>query len=255
MSPSRPCGIVALLTDYGAVDPYAGVLRAAVLRAYPKAQLLDLGHDVPPRDVDTGAWCVRAFAGRLPSGTVTVVVVDPGVGSDRRALAIRVGDGYWLAPDNGVLSPLLQGDAEVRVLALDHLGLPPRSRTFHGRDVFAPVAGWLAGGRYGFTALGPRIDDPVRLPVPPPRTIVHVDRFGNLISNIAPAELGGASHVRIAGQTVPLVGTYAEVAVGAALALINSYDLVEVAIRDGSAADRLGVGRGATVEPVTQSHA
>ncbi|MBK8101444.1 MAG: SAM-dependent chlorinase/fluorinase [Planctomycetes bacterium] len=247
MSLPRPCGIVALLTDYGSRDPYAGVLRATVLRAYPKAQVLDLGHEVPAHDVATGSLFLGAFAGRLPAGTVTVVVVDPGVGTDRRVLLVRSGDGYWLAPDNGVLEPVLGGDAEVRMLALDHLGLPPRSRTFHGRDVLAPVAGWLAGGRYGFTALGPRIDDPVRLPTLPPHTVVHVDHFGNLITNVGAAGLDGATHVRIAGQRLPIVGTYADVAIGALAAVVNSYELLEIAIREGSAAARLGVHRGAGI--------
>lgn len=248
----RPSGIVCLLTDYGTADPYVGIVRGMVLRQNPKATLVDLGHEVPPQDVDAGAFWLHGAVGRFPSGTVFVAVVDPGVGTARRLLAVAAHECFWLAPDNGLLSHVLATDpsAEVRAIDLAHLNLRPNSRTFHGRDVFAPVAGWLSGGRYGFTALGERIADPVRLPelLAGPLRVVHVDGFGNLITNVSGAGLGGATHVHVGGRDVPVRGTYAEASAGALLALVGSYGLLEVAANRGSAARTLGVGRGAPVE-------
>src|SRR5262245_23209683 len=154
----RPSGIVTFLTDFGARDPYVGVMKGMVLRQHPKAILVDLGHEVPPQDVTAGAFWLGAAIGRFPAGTVHVAVVDPGVGTERRLLAAAAHEAFWLAPDNGLLTHVLAQDpkADVRAIDLAHLNLRPESRTFHGRDVFAPVAGWLSGGRYSFTSLGAR---------------------------------------------------------------------------------------------------
>src|SRR5690606_28376134 len=132
--------------------PYVGVLKGAVLRAYPRAVLVDLGHEVPPQDVLAGSFWLAAAIGRFPVGSVHTAVVDPGVGTTRRLLAVAAHDCFWLAPDNGLLAAVLAQapHAEVRALDVEHLQLRDVSRTFHGRDVLAPVAGWLAGGRYGF---------------------------------------------------------------------------------------------------------
>jgi len=183
-------------------------------------------------------------------------VVDPGVGTTRRSLCAQHGEHFFVAPDNGVLSPVLSGDGagECRALDLVRLGLSPRSTTFHGRDVYGPVAGWLAGGRFGFQALGPRIEDPVRLPEGQQAPqVLHVDRFGNLITDVPASALADAAAVRIGTVQVPLATTYADVAPGALVALVNSYDLLEIAVRDGNAAARLGVGRGAQVSLVRRS--
>lgn len=248
----RPSGIVCLLTDYGTADPYVGIVRGMVLRQNPKATLVDLGHEVPAQDVEAGAFWLHGAVGRFPPGTVFVAVVDPGVGTDRRVLAASAHEAYWLAPDNGLLTHVLASDpqAEVRAVDLEHLNLRPSSRTFHGRDVFAPVAGWLSGGRYGFTALGARAADPVQLPPllgGAPR-IVHQDGFGNLISNVPAAALAGVTQVRVAGRLLPVRGTYAEAAPGELLALVGSYGLLEIAVNCGNAAQVLGIGRGASVE-------
>lgn len=245
----RPSGVVCLCTDFGTADPYVGLMKGMVLKSHPRAVLVDLCHEVPPQDVAFAAFVLAAADGRFPSGTVHVAVVDPGVGTARRAIAIHGSGCYWIGPDNGVLSHAVRSPgAEVRSLDLSHLPLGALSLTFHGRDLFAPVAGWLAGGRYGFQALGPRIADPVVLPdlrLGPPR-VIHVDRFGNLITSVG--NHSGLSALRIAGRRVPLVATYAEAAPGSLLCVVNSYDLVEVAVSGGNAAQALSAGRGTAVE-------
>jgi S-adenosyl-L-methionine hydrolase (adenosine-forming) len=248
----RPSGIVTLLSDFGSRDPYVGVMRGVVLRHNPKVVLADLGHEVPAQDVAAGAFWLLAVVGRFPSGTVHTAVVDPGVGTARRLLVAAAHDAYWIAPDNGLLTHVLAGEAaaEVRAIDLEHLNVRPQSRTFHGRDVMAPVAGWLSGGRYGFSALGPRVTDPVSLPAlhgGEPR-VVHEDGFGNLVTNVPAAALEGCTGVALGGREIPLRQTYADVPAGSLLALVGSYGLLEIAMNCGSAAKVLGVGREALVE-------
>jgi S-adenosylmethionine hydrolase len=245
----RPSGLVTLLTDFGHADPYVAVMKGAMLRAAAKVQIVDIGHAVPPQDLDAGAFHCMALIGRFPTGSVHVAVVDPGVGTDRRLLAVAAHDCYWLAPDNGLLAAVLAGDAatDVRAIDADHLGLVPESRTFHGRDLLAPVAAWLATGRYGFSALGPRVPSP-QLGTDPcsgPARVVHVDHYGNLITNLRG---GDGAAVRLAGRTIPLHATYGDVGPGELLAYVGSFGLVEVACNGGSAARLLEVGRGAAVE-------
>lgn len=248
----RPTGLVTLLSDFGLADPYVGVMKGALLRASPKLQIVDAAHELPPQDVEAATFFVQALRGRFPAGTVHVAVVDPGVGTSRRLLAVAAHECFWLAPDNGMLSPVLDGESAIDVRALDvaQLGLVAESRTFHGRDLLAPVAGWLASGRYGFTALGPRIADPVRLAADAAPRIVHVDRYGNLVSNVSAAAFARARGVRIAGRVVPAHATYGDVRRGELLAYVGSFGLVEVAQNAGSAARSLEVGRGAPIELV-----
>ena len=247
----RPSGIVTLLTDFGLADPYVGILKGALLRAAPKVTMVDLCHDVPPHDLVTGAFFVGATIGRFPSGTVHVAVVDPGVGTARALLAVAAHDNYWLGPDNGLLSPLWQPEgreADVRQIDVDHLGLRPESRTFHGRDLLAPVAGWLAGGRFGFSALGPRFAPQQTLPAQATPRVVHVDRFGNLITSLRAEPFATARGVRLGGRSIPRHGTYGDVPPGSLLAYVGSFGLVEVAQHGGSAARSLDLARGAPVE-------
>lgn len=249
-----PNGLITLLTDFGHRDPYVGIMKGVAKRHFMGAEVIDVCHDVPAQDVATAALFIAGMHEHFPVGTVHVVVVDPGVGTERRAIAVCVGGAYWIAPDNGVLEAVLADVAasgEVRALDLDALGLAPRSRTFHGRDVFTPAAAMLAGRRYGFRALGPRIADVQRGSTGIGRSeVLVIDRFGNLITGVTAAVLTERSvtAVRVAGRRLPLCGTYGEVAAGEPLALVNSYDLLEIAVRDGSAADRLGLGRGTVVE-------
>ncbi|MFY9341587.1 MAG: SAM-dependent chlorinase/fluorinase [Planctomycetota bacterium] len=247
----RPNGLITLLTDFGLHDPYVGVMKGALLRAAPKLQIVDLGHELPPQDVGASMFFVAAAIGRFPPGTVHVAVVDPGVGTARKLLAVAARECYWLAPDNGLLSPLLTGSPAPDVRAIDdaHLGLVPESHTFHGRDLLAPVAAWLASGRYGFSALGPQAEAVVdRTWSGGPPRVLHVDRYGNLITSLTGDAFARATGVRIGGRTVPRHRTYGDVRAGDLLAYVGSFGLVEVAQNGGSAARTLDSGRGAPVE-------
>jgi len=252
----RPCGLVTLLTDFGAQDPYVAIMKGAALRSAPKVGLVDVTHDVPPQDIAAGAFLAWTLIGRFPSGSVHVVVVDPGVGTTRALLAVAAHDAYWLAPDNGVLTAVLGGSGAVDVRALDaaHLGVRPESRTFHGRDVLAPIAAGLATGRWGFSALGPRLAAPVTAgdPFAGPLRVVHVDRYGNLITNLRADRCDPRAALVVAGRQVPRHGTYGEVRSGELLACAGSHGLLEIAVRDGAAARLLNVGRG---EPIALSPA
>ena len=158
---ARPSGVVTLTTDFGLDDPYVGIMKGALMRSAPKATVVDLSHAVPPQDVAAGAFVLWSALRRFADGTVHVGVVDPGVGTSRRLLGVAAASQYWLGPDNGLLGAVLAQDprAEVRELDLEHLSVTRESVTFDGRDAFAPVAGMLSAGRYGFRALGPRVDD------------------------------------------------------------------------------------------------
>lgn len=243
-----PTGLVTLLTDFGTTDPYVGLMKGMVKRHHAKAEVLDYCHGVPPQNVVIGAFYLRAALGRFPTGTVHVAVVDPGVGTARRLLCVCAADCYWLGPDNGLLEAVLPqeddevGVREVRAVDLDAVALRPSSRTFHGRDVLAPLAGMLSSSRFGYRAVGPRVTDPVRLGRPKARGVVlHVDAFGNLITDLVAADLAGKDSLPVAGKRARVVGTYAEGEPGELVALLSSYGLVEIAVRNGSAARATGL--------------
>jgi S-adenosylmethionine hydrolase len=246
--------IVTLLTDFGTADGYVAEMKGVLLSQAPAATLVDVSHDVPAHDVESARLAVARYWRRFPRGTVHLAVVDPGVGSARAALAVE-SDGRWLVgPDNGVLSPalLLAGARAV------HLAVGPRAApTFHGRDVFAPAAARLATGD-ALDTLGEPADDCVVRRTPEARRlpdgaiegcVIAVDRFGNAITNLvagaAVAQRGGT--LTLDGREVPVRRVYADVAPGDAVALVGSNGLLEIAVREGSAAARLGVRRGARV--------
>jgi S-adenosylmethionine hydrolase len=241
--------IVTLLTDFGTADGYVGEMKGVLAEAAPGVSLVDVAHDVAPHDVDAARLAVARYWRRFPPGTVHLVVVDPGVGSARAALAVASEGRFLVGPDNGVLSPaLLHPDA-----AAVRLPVPAgASPTFHGRDLFAPAAAALARG-VAMESLGAPAEEPLvrRTPEPTRRDdgtirgiVITIDRFGNAVTNLM-ARRGGA--VIVAGRTVPLGRTYADAASGAPLALVGSSGLVEIAVRDGSAAVQLGLGRGSEV--------
>lgn len=248
---------VTLLTDFGWSDYYVAAVKGTVLRLAPGATPIDVGHDVAAGDVEGGAWLLGAAWHWFPAGTVHLAVVDPGVGSRRRIVAARGGGHLFVAPDNGLLTAVLAvAGVEARVVERDDLYLPGPGATFHGRDRFAPVAAWLARGE-PFEALGPPIEDAVRLDIPPPRRdgrvlhgrVAHVDRFGNLITDLPAEWLGeGRWRLEVGGRAVERRAThFAEVPAGEAAWLVGSLGTVEVAMNGESVAARWGVGRGAGV--------
>ncbi len=241
--------IITLLTDFGTADGYVAELKGVLLSAAPDVTIVDLSHEIPPQDVESARLAVARYWRRFPSGTVHVVVVDPGVGSDRTALAVSSEDRFLVGPDNGVLSPALLASGSRAV----SLPIPPTaSATFHGRDVFAPAAAHLASGT-AIDALGGPCLDPVVRRTPEARRasdgsvigeIIAIDRFGNAISNLI-APRGGRIEIR--GRTMPIVRTYADGPVGDIIALVGSTGFVEIAQRDGSAARVLEITRGTRV--------
>ncbi len=240
---------MTLLTDFGTADGYVGELKGVLLSAAPGTDLVDVSHEVPPQDIESGRLALARYWRRYPEGTVHLVVVDPGVGTERAAVAVASADRFLVGPDNGVLSPALLVPSARTV----RLTVPPgASPTFHGRDVFAPAAAALARG-VALAELGPAHAHPVVRRTPEPERwadgtvageVVAVDRFGNAITNCMGLH-GGT--VEVAGTTVPIVRAYGDAPPGALVALTGSTGLLEIAQRDGSAARRLGLSRGSKV--------
>lgn len=248
---------ITLLTDFGTRDGYVAAMRGVIAAITPDATVDDATHDILPGDILAGALALERYWRLYPPGTVHVAVVDPGVGTARRAIAASADGRRFVAPDNGILSFVLRAvdraDVhEIREPAFLH---HPVSATFHGRDVFASAAAHLAG-RVGPDAVGPLVSDPVMLdpvePVPDRGGVSGVilveDRFGNLITNIPGDAVADGAAVSVEGHApVRVRRTYGEVDPGEVIALVGSSDRLEISVRDGSAADRLGVGRGARV--------
>ncbi|MDQ6671223.1 MAG: SAM-dependent chlorinase/fluorinase [Chloroflexota bacterium] len=247
--------LITLLTDFGLADTYVGQVKGAILAVAPGATLVDLTHTVPPQDIQAGAFLLWSAVEPFPAGSVHLAVVDPGVGSSRRGIALRSARGdLFVGPDNGLLLPAVErlGGCSLAVELIDPTyWRSSLSSTFHGRDVFGPVAGHLAAG-LPLESLGPAIGDlQPSLGMPEPHglegQVVHIDTFGNLVTNLPASALGGHVQVRVGEHVVPVAGQYVAVPSGALLALIGSAGLVEVAAREGSAAAMTGAGRGTPV--------
>jgi len=254
--------VIALLSDFGTRDHYAGTMKGVALGICPDATLVDISHDVPPHDVLAGALELAACYRYFPAGTIFLVVVDPGVGSARRGIAADAGDYKFVAPDNGVLTVVLDETPPRKVVELTErrYARATVSRTFEGRDRFAPAAAWLAKG-IELSALGRPASAIHRLELPQPSVspdalageVLRVDRFGNLITNIDRKAFdrlahGAAVEVRIGAHQVPrVVSTYADAGAGEICALFGSTDHLEIAANGANAAAALGVGRGAPV--------
>lgn len=257
--------IITLLSDFGTADAYVGAMKGAVLSVNPETLVVDITHDVPPQDVVSGAWLLAVAYRYFPPGSVHVAVVDPGVGGERRAIAARAGGWYFVAPDNGVLSWVFANTEREEVVELrnSQYFLPEISHTFHGRDIFAPVAAHIAAG-VPLSSLGPAVADPVMLPLPELHIepdviraqIAHVDRFGNLITNLDVETLQRwqgetETGIEISAAARRLHGvrdTYGSAERGDLLALIESSGYLEIAVREGSAGQVLGLRRGDAVE-------
>lgn len=248
--------IVAFLTDFGTRDHYSGVMKGVVLSICPDATVVDVTHDLPAHDVTAAAYELAATYKYFPSGTIFVIVVDPGVGSTRRGIAVEAGDWKFVAPDNGVLTMVLRETPAKKAVELTErrYARPTISRTFEGRDRFAPAAAWLGKG-IAITALGRPAHDLAELDVPPLEetrheitgAVVRIDRFGNAVTNI-----DRKTYERLAaGRTVVvdagghpiarLVSTYAEIAADEVCALFGSSEHLELAAQSGSAAGKLGL--------------
>lgn len=242
-------GLITLLTDFGTRDGYVGEMKGVIYTALPDARVVDIAHDLGPQDLEAARLTVARYWRRFPVGTVHLVVIDPGVGTDRAAIAVASDGRYLVGPDNGILSPaLLRPD--VRVVALP---LPAQaSATFHGRDVFAPAAARLAAGA-SLEALGVTHEPAVLRRTPEARRladgtvageVILVDHFGTLVTNLV-APRGGA--VVLGERVVPIGRSYGDVPPGGVVAVVGSSGLVEVAVRDGSAQRALGASRGMAV--------
>lgn len=241
--------LITLLTDFGTADGYVAEMKGVLYSLASDVQVVDLSHDVPPQDVELARLTLARYWRRFPTGTVHLAVVDPGVGTARACLAVESDRRFLVGPDNGVLSPaLLLADARAVSLPVPSTA----SRTFHGRDVFAPAAAALIRGA-SLDDLGPTADAPVvrRTKEAVRREdgavlgeVIAIDRFGNAITNLLGARSGV---VAAGGRPVPIRGTYADVAAGAAVAISGSTGLLEIAVREGSAATVLGLTRGSTV--------
>ena len=249
--------IVTLTTDFGLSDGYVGTMQGVILSIAPEATLVDLSHQVPPQDVRAGAFVLYQAVPFFPPDTIHLVVVDPGVGSDRRALAVRTSQGLFVAPDNGVLSYVLASTHVEEAVSLTNpdYRLPEVSTTFHGRDIFAPAAAHLARG-VPLGALGPRAINLVRLPLPHPESlpqgdliahVMHVDRFGNLILDATARDLPHREVAfELAGRRIEqLSNTFADVEPGELVAYVGSTrDHLEIALRNGHAARELNMSFG-----------
>lgn len=255
--------MIALLSDFGLQDHYVGAMKGAILAVCAEASLVDVLHEVPPQDVAAGALALEAAYPYFPAGTVFVAVVDPGVGSGRRPIAAAAGRWLFVGPDNGLLALVLDAhpQARVRLLANPLFDSRPRSAVFHGRDVFGPAGAHLASGM-PFDEVGPVVADPVRLALPRAArspagwdgSVLLVDRFGNLVTNLLESELAavagtdlGRLEVRLGGKVLPVVRTYSDVEPGRPCALVGSSGRLEIAVNCGRADGLAGAARGARV--------
>lgn len=264
--PGAKTPIITLLTDYGTKDHFVAAIKGVILSIAPQAQVIDITHDVPPHDVLEAGFIIRSCYSNFPTRTIHVVVVDPTVGSSRKPIIVATDDYYYVAPDNGVLSFIYDIDPVSTVVEIssEHLMLPQVSNTFHGRDIFAPAAAWLARGT-DILNFGDVVTEYAHIPLPKAKmvgdalvkgTIIHVDRFGNLITNISREEYeaarqkvpGNVFKVLVAKQEIAgLKEYYAEAQKGDVIALFGSSNLLEIAQSQGSAARTLGVARGTEI--------
>ncbi|ELS05057.1 hypothetical protein Xen7305DRAFT_00047960 [Xenococcus sp. PCC 7305] len=240
--------IVALLTDFGLQDVYVGVMKGAIAKINPQLQVIDLTHEIPPQDLIAARFALLNAYRYFPENTVYVAVVDPGVGSDRRGIAIQFPHGWLVGPDNGIFSGILDVSPAIKAVELNNSQywlIPNPSNTFHGRDIFATVGAYLAQG-LSLESLGKTIalESLATLSLTELRVgetsiagcIQYCDRFGNLVTNIPADLLGGQNwQIEISGQNIPVVKTYSDVAIAKPLALVGSHGYLEIAVNGGNA--------------------
>jgi S-adenosylmethionine hydrolase len=258
--------IITLTTDYGSKDAFVASMKGVILKINHQAQIVDISNEISPQDIWETAYILRSAYSHFPKGTVHLVVVDPGVGSGRKPIIVVTESYYFVGPDNGVFSLIYQEAERIRVhhITSAHYFLPKPGPTFHGRDIFAPVAGWLSKG-IASGNFGEEITDYVKLNIPVPKItpngidghIVHIDRYGNIITNIIYDDIKtifpvgvnlSAASVSIAGREIKgLNKYYAEAAPGSAGAIINSSGALEIFMFKQNAKIALSVKRGESV--------
>ena len=253
--------LITLTTDFGTRDGYVAQMKGVILRISPKVRLIDVTHDIESFDIMEAALVIRGLWEYFPEGTVHIAVVDPGVGSKRRGIVMRLDGRFYVGPDNGLFSLVFARShaREVREISDSNLFLQEPHPTFHGRDVFAPAAAHLSLG-IAFDAVGPVVEDPVMLSIPEPihtevgieGEIIHVDQFGNLTSNIESGMLfRSVDSVQIGEWEIKGIKRFfSEVPTGAPVALINSFGFLEIAVNLGNASKDLGVQKGSRVNVI-----
>jgi S-adenosylmethionine hydrolase len=258
-----PRPIITLTTDYGSSDHFVGVMKGVILSINPEVNIVDLTHSVLAHDILDGALAIGQSYRYFPPKTVHVVVVDPGVGTARRPILVAGDQHYFVAPDNGVLSSVYEQSESLHVwdIISEHYFRQPVSKTFHGRDIFAPVAAWLTKS-WQTSSFGEPITDFVRFGIPKAKrtgntvqgTVLHADHFGNLITNITAADLpelaAGEGKLTISvgnGQVTKVVETFAQGAAGEVVGLMGSSGYLELSVNKGNASRTLGAGRGAEI--------
>lgn len=258
--------IITLTTDFGLQDYYVSSMKAVILGIAPDVRMVDISHEIPSQDIMAGSWVIKNSAMLFPPETVHVVVVDPGVGTDREAIALQVGDQYFIGPDNGIFS-ILTEQKEYRAVKLTNRNYwgEKNSSTFHGRDIFAPVAAHLSKG-IALEELGEPISKLVTYRWAQPIAdkdglqgwIIHIDKFGNLITNLSAELIGeviGNRKIKIyVGNTIldEIVTTFGSVLEGEPVAFIGSSGMLEIGINKGNAKEMLGVQKGAQISMVLQ---
>ncbi len=258
----KPSGVITITTDFGHKGPFAAVMKGVIVNRFPDARIIDLTHEIPAHwPPEAGFWVRRSYK-YFPRGTVHLAIVDPGVGTERDILIVNHDHHYFMAPDNGLLARLIDTSSDAVVFKLDQdalcrLNIDTPSMTFHGRDIFAPIAAELAAGRTTPVAIGKPasswtpawIDAPEASAEKVSGVIITVDSFGNLISNIDAHLIADMPEpvVHIGGHDIRVLPTYGRAKPGDYLALINSFGVLEVARAEGSAAEGLGADRGAPV--------
>jgi S-adenosylmethionine hydrolase len=257
---------IALLSDFGCQDGYVGVMKGIIAGIAPHAQTIDISHQIPPQSIIAGRFCLMSVYPYFPRGTVYLAVVDPGVGGQRRGVAVRCREGYLVGPDNGLFSGIYSLSPPIFAVSLtnaDYWRLPVPSSTFHGRDIFAPVAAYLANG-VPLEVLGDAIDplSLVHFPLDPPiiaddrllGSIQYIDTFGNLITNIPASVVTGKNwSIELAGTIIPHRFTYSDGDWGEIIPLIGSHGWIEIAIFGGNAQARLQLDWGDRITVITAS--
>lgn len=247
---------ITLLSDFGTRDGYVGAMKGVISSIFPGVLVDDISHSISPGDIENAALALTRYWSRYDTGTVHLAVVDPGVGTARRAIAVEADRRLFVAPDNGVLSRVYDAAQTFRIVEITNPAytLAGVGHTFHGRDIFAPAAAFLARGVH-LSLLGPEVHDPIRVGEPAVHEeegalvgqVVSLDHFGNLVTNLRVEAGGDAEGVEVEGRTIPIVRTYGDVPSKEVAALVNSDGRIEVAARDSSAAELLNAGVGTPV--------